>query len=92
MFAVLGGLALALFWSDGLPLASIALSHYQITVNPSLPALPLFTLAGLVMARTGAAQRLGALFVALFGGGARGTVLAAAVLCSAFTAFTGAAA
>ncbi|WP_397534594.1 TRAP transporter large permease subunit [Roseateles sp.] len=89
VFAVLGGLALALFWSDGLPLASIALSHYQITVNPSLPALPLFTLAGLVMARTGAAQRLGTLFVALFGGGARGTVLAAAVLCSAFTAFTG---
>jgi tripartite ATP-independent transporter DctM subunit len=89
VFAVLGGLALALFWSDGLPLASIALSHYQITVNPSLPALPLFTLAGLVMARTGAAQRLGALFVALFGGGMRGTVLAAALLCSAFTAFTG---
>lgn len=89
VFAVLGGLALALFWSEGLPLASIALSHYQITVNPSLPALPLFTLAGLVFARTGAAQRLGDLFVALFGGGPRGTVLAAALLCSAFTAFTG---
>ena len=56
VFAVLGGLALALFWQDGLPLAAIALSHYQITVNPSLPALPLFTLAGLVFARTGAAQ------------------------------------
>ena len=37
-----------------MPLASVALSHYQITVNPSLPALPLFTLAGLVFARTGA--------------------------------------
>ena len=58
----LGGLALALFWQDGLPLASVALSHYQITVNPSLPALPLFTLAGLVFARTGAAQRIGAAF------------------------------
>ena len=89
VFAVLGGLALALFWGDGLPLASIALSHYQITVNPSLPALPLFTLAGLVFARTGAARRLGALFLALFGGGMRGTVLASAVLCSAFTAVTG---
>ena len=89
IFAVLGGLALALFWSDGLPMASIALSHYQITVNPSLPALPLFTLAGLIFARTGAAQRLGALFLALFGGGVRGTVLASAVLCSAFTAVTG---
>jgi tripartite ATP-independent transporter DctM subunit len=89
VFAVLGGLALALFWQDGLPLASLALSHYQITVNPSLPALPLFTLAGLVFARTGAAQRLGELFIALFGGGVMGTVMAAAVLCSLFTAFTG---
>ena len=89
IFAVLGGLALALFWQDGLPLAAIALSHYQITVNPSLPALPLFTLAGLVFARTGAAQRLGDLFVAMMGGGVNGTVLAAAVLCSFFTAFTG---
>jgi tripartite ATP-independent transporter DctM subunit len=89
IFAALGGLALALFWQNGLPLASVALSHYQITVNPSLPALPLFTLAGLVFARTGAAQRLGTLFVAAFGGGVTGTVLATAVLCSFFTAFTG---
>ncbi|MCF8208971.1 MAG: TRAP transporter large permease subunit [Rhodoferax sp.] len=89
IFSVLGALALALFWQDALPLASIPLSHYQITVNPSLPALPLFTLAGLVFARTGAARRLGAVFVALFGGGATGTVVASAVLCSAFTAFTG---
>jgi tripartite ATP-independent transporter DctM subunit len=89
VFAALGGLALALFWSEGLPLASIALSHYQITVNPSLPALPLFTLAGLVFARTSAAGRLGDLFVQMFGSGQRGTVMAAALLCSAFTAFTG---
>ncbi len=89
IFAMLGGLALALFWNDGLPLASVALSHYQITVNPSLPALPLFTLAGLIFARTGAAARLGQLFIAVMGGGVTGTVLATAALCSFFTAFTG---
>lgn len=89
VFAVLGGLALALFWQDGMPLAAIALSHYQITVNPSLPALPLFTLAGLVFAKTGAAQRLSTLFVALFGQSITGTVLATAMLCSCFTALTG---
>lgn len=89
VFAVLGGLALALFWQEGQPLASVPLSHYQITVNPSLPALPLFTLAGLVFARTGAAARLGALFTALFGGGATGTAVAGALLCSGFTALTG---
>ncbi|OMG56621.1 C4-dicarboxylate ABC transporter permease [Azonexus hydrophilus] len=89
VFAVLGGLGLALFWSEGQPLAAVPLSHYQITVNPSLPALPLFTLAGLVFARTGAAARLGTLFTALFGGGVAGTAIAAAVLCSCFTALTG---
>jgi tripartite ATP-independent transporter DctM subunit len=89
VFVVLGGLALYLFWQEGQPLASVALSHYQITVNPSLPALPLFTLAGLVFARTGAAARLGELFVAVFGQGLKGTVVAVALLCSCFTAFTG---
>jgi len=89
VFAVLGGLALSLFWSEGQPLAAVPLSHYQITVNPSLPALPLFTLAGLVFARTAAAVRLSALFTALFGGGVRGTAIAGAVLCSCFTALTG---
>lgn len=89
IFAVLGGLALALFWQEGQPLASVPLSLYQITVNPSLPALPLFTLAGLIFARTGAAQRLGNLFTAVFGAGTTGTVIASAMLCSCFTAFTG---
>ena len=89
IFAVLGGLALALFWSEGQPLASVPLSHYQITVNPSLPALPLFTLAGLLFARTCAAARLGNVFTAAFGSGVAGTAIAAAVLCSFFTAFTG---
>ncbi|MEY4341868.1 MAG: hypothetical protein RL541_1372 [Pseudomonadota bacterium] len=89
IFVILGGLALALFASDGLPIASIALSHYQITVNPSLPALPLFTLAGLIFAKTHAAGRLGTLFIAIFGHGVWGTVIAATVLCSFFTAFTG---
>jgi tripartite ATP-independent transporter DctM subunit len=89
VFAVLGGLSLLLFAGDALPLASVSLSHYQITVNASLPALPLYTLAGLLLARSGAAQRLSMLFVAMFGGGVRGSVIAAAVLCSTFTAFTG---
>jgi tripartite ATP-independent transporter DctM subunit len=89
VFSILGGLGLILFWQDSMPLAAVPLSHYQITVHSALPALPLFTLAGLIYARTGAARRLGELFVALFGAGVRGTVIACAVLCSCFTAFTG---
>lgn len=89
IFLVLGGLSWILFLQDGIPMASLALSHYQITVNPSLPALPLFTLAGLIFANTQAAQRLSQLFTALFGTGQRGTILAVAALCSCFTALTG---
>ena len=89
IFAVLGGLGLLFLGHEGLPLASLALSHYQITVNPSLPALPLFTLAGLVLAKTQASQRLSQVFVAILGGGTMGTVLAVALLCSFFTALTG---
>lgn len=89
IFAVIAILALGLFAAAGQPLASIPLSQYAITVNPSLPALPLYTLAGLLFARTTAAQRLGMLISRLFGEGLPGTVLAAALLCSAFTALTG---
>ncbi len=89
IFACLGALAVVLMAGEGLPLASVPLSHYQITVNPSLPALPLFTLAGVVIARTGAAARVGALLQALFGHGPRAVAIAAALMCSAFTALTG---
>ena len=89
IFLVLGGLSWVLFSSENIPMASLALSHYQITVNPSLPALPLFTLAGLIFANTQAAQRLSTLFTSFFGTGQKGTILAVACLCSCFTALTG---
>jgi hypothetical protein len=69
IFLVLGALSWVLFAQEGIPMASLALSHYQITVNPSLPALPLFTLAGLIFANTQAALRLSQLFTAVFGTG-----------------------
>ncbi len=89
IFLALGALSWFLFSQESIPMASLALSHYQITVNPSLPALPLFTLAGLIFANTQAAVRLSQLFTAAFGTGQRGTVLAVACLCSCFTALTG---
>jgi len=89
VFLVLGGLSWVLFSSETIPMASLALSHYQITVNPSLPALPLFTLAGLIFANTQAAQRLSTLFTSAFGSGQKGSILAVACLCSCFTALTG---
>ena len=89
IFAVLGGLALLLFWHSGTPIAAAALEHYRMVVNPSLPAIPLFTLAGFLMAAGEAPRRLTFLFRALFGHFRGGVAIAAVVVGAFFTALTG---
>ena len=89
VFVALGGAALLLFWGEDLPVASLAVDHYRLVVNPSLPAIPLFTLAGYLLAESGAPQRLIRVFDALFGG-VRGGAAGVAICAGAFfTAFTG---
>jgi len=90
VFTTLGGAALLLFWNDGLPMASIPLDHYRLVVNPSLPMIPLFTLAGYLLAEGGAPRRLIRVFNALFGGLRGGAALVTVVACAFFTSFSGA--
>ena len=90
VFTTLGGAALVLFWNDGLPMASIPLDHYRLVVNPSLPMIPLFTLAGYLLAEGGAPRRLIRVFNALFGGLRGGAALVTVVACAFFTSFSGA--
>ncbi|HXV08671.1 MAG TPA: TRAP transporter large permease subunit [Burkholderiales bacterium] len=90
VFTTLAGAALILFWSDGLPIASLAVDHYRMTVNPSLPAIPLFTLAGYLLAESGAPGRLVRTFQALVGGLRGGAAAVAVGTCALFTALTGA--
>ncbi len=90
VFIVLGGAALVLFAGADLPISAIPLNHYQLTVNPSLPAIPLFTLAGYFLAEGGAAERLIRVFKALFGIFRGGAALATVLLTGFFTSFTGA--
>lgn len=90
VFATLGGLALILFWGDGLPIASISLDHYRVVVNPTLPMIPLFTLAGYFLAEGGAPRRLVRVCKVLFGGLRGGAALVTVVACVFFTSFSGA--
>ncbi|MGQ0666562.1 MAG: TRAP transporter large permease [Nitrospiraceae bacterium] len=89
-FTTLGGAALILFWNDGLPIASVALDHYRLVVNSSLPMIPLFTLAGYFLAESRAPQRLIRVFNALFTGMRGGAAVATVVACAFFTSFSGA--
>jgi len=60
-----------------------------MAVSPHLPAIPLFTLTGFLLAEGGAAQRLMRLFRALFGWVPGGTAVVCASLCAFMTVFTG---
>jgi C4-dicarboxylate transporter DctM subunit len=90
IFAAIGGAGLVLFWAADLPIASMAVEHYRLTVNPALPSIPLFTVAGFVMAEGAASRRLLRLFQSLCGGFRGGPVVAVTLICAFFTAFTGA--
>jgi tripartite ATP-independent transporter DctM subunit len=90
VFTAIGGAALILFWADHSTIAAIPLKHYSLVTNPSLPTIPLFTLAGYLLAEGGASQRLVTLFQTLFGAWRGGPAVATAVVCAFFTSFTGA--
>jgi tripartite ATP-independent transporter DctM subunit len=90
IFAVLAGITIVLLSADDLPLATIPLKHYSLTTNPTLPTVPLFTLAGYFLAEGGASKRFVRFFGAWFGWLRGGTAIVAAVACAFFTTFTGA--
>ena len=90
LFAVLAGFSALLFWRAGLPLAALAVDHYRTVVNPTLPAIPLFTLAGYLLAESRAPQRLIEVFDALFGRLHGGAAIVTVLSCVFFTSFTGA--
>ena len=89
LFAILGGAAAWLFLLDGVTPAAILIETYSLTVSPTLAAIPLFTLAGFLLAEGHASERLLRVFRALVGWIPGGTAVVCAVLCSFFTVFTG---
>ena len=89
IFVGLGGAAILLFWSDYTSLSAIPAEAYRIVVNPSLPVIPLFTLAGYLLAESGTSTRLVNVFRSLFGWIPGGTPAVVVILCGFFTALTG---
>ncbi len=89
IFALLGGAAVLLFMIDGTTPAAVLIETYALNTSPTLPAIPLFTLAGFVLAEGHASARLLRVFRAWFGWIPGGTAVVCAVLCSFFTVFTG---
>lgn len=89
IFLGLGGMAALLFWFDWTPLSAISAETYRIVVSPTLPTIPLFTIAGFLLAESKSSIRLLSLFQALFGWIPGGTPIVLVLICGFFTAITG---
>lgn len=90
IYAVLGGITLILFLGSEVPIGAIPVESYRIVASPVLPTIPLFTLAGTVLAVSGASKRLVHLFRSWLGWLPAGAAIATACVCTFFTTFTGA--
>ena len=62
---------------------------YNLTTNWVLPTIPLFTLAGFILAEGGTPKRLVVLFRSLFGWMTGGVAIVGIFVCAFFTSFTG---
>jgi len=90
LFVVLGGVALLLFARVGGAIEVVANEGYVMLTGNTIPAIPLFTLAGFLLSESRAGERLVRLFRTMFGWMPGGLVIAAVLVSTFFTTFTGA--
>jgi len=96
IFILLASLSIFFFlsepseWATNYDLIStISDSAYRIVVSPTLAAIPIFTLAGYILAESNISDRLIRFFKASLGWLPGSTVLIVVLLCAFFTALTG---
>ena len=90
IFTLLGGFALFASLTGGNPPVVLPMMAYQeLTTSTGIAAIPLFTLAGFLLAEGRSSERLLRVFRAWVGWAPGGTAVAAATLCAFFTLFTG---
>ena len=90
MFAVFGALAMLAYRSEGMDFSIVIGELTRLTGMPMLQALPMFALAGYVLAGSRASERLLRITRAAFGWMPGGLAMVCIVTCTFLTAFTGA--
>lgn len=89
VFVVMGATAMLLFWRDDTPIAAVPAETFRLVSSATLPAIPLLTIAGYVLAEGGAAKRLVRAYKGFFGWMPGGVAIMATTVCAVFTTFTG---
>jgi tripartite ATP-independent transporter DctM subunit len=90
VFVAMSSVAMALFFREGTPISAVPNAVFDVASNSSLPAIPLLTVAGYVLAEGGAARRLVRAYKGFFGWMPGGLAVMATFVCAVFTTFTGA--
>lgn len=90
IFIILGGFAALLFFNSGGTTVVIPNEAYTMLTGPQIPAIPLFTLAGFILSESKSGERLVRLFRVFFGWLPGGLAIATILICTFFTALTGA--
>jgi len=89
VFVAMAALALFFFFRDGLPVTAVTAEVYRLISSPTLPAIPLLTACGYVLAESQASLRLLRFFKALLGWMPGGLAVIVIAVCALFTTFTG---
>lgn len=90
LFAIISAVALMAFFFADISSSAVIVELYRLASMPILPAIPLFTFAGYLLAESNTPQRLVNFSRAFFGWIPGGLSVVALVSCAIFTAFTGA--
>jgi C4-dicarboxylate transporter DctM subunit len=89
VFVAMAALALYFFFREGLPVTAVTAEVYRLISSPTLPAIPLLTACGYVLAESQASLRLLRFFKSLLGWMPGGLAVIVIAVCALFTTFTG---
>ena len=89
IFVAMAGVAMLLFFADGTPIAALPTETFRLVASSTLPAIPLLTVAGCILAAGGSPKRLLRLARAVGGWMPGGMAVMVCFVCAGFTAFTG---
>jgi len=90
LFIIIGGLAVLLLFATGSEMDSVPDNIFYSLTQPSIIAIPLFTLVGFFLSESKAGERLVHFFRSLFSWLPGGIIIVTVIICTFFASFTGA--
>ena len=89
VFVGMAAVSLFFFFREGIPVSAVSAEVYRLISSPTLPAIPLLTGCGYVLAESGASTRLLRFFRSLLGWMPGGLAVIVTLVLALFTTFTG---